>query len=113
MISSRLATLVLTGLLSSVSLASFAAPSSTGPTNPVQEPKPPQLPGGINPDNGSVIKNGTLPPGTGIDPRNQGHDTGRQGGMNTDGNGPIGDDTTPGSGNKGLGSGGTSGSTVP
>ncbi|WP_026145440.1 hypothetical protein [Pseudomonas asplenii] len=113
MISSRLATLVLTGLLSSVSLAIFAAPSSTGPTNPVQEPKPPQLPGDINPDNGSVIKNGALPPGTGIDPRNQGNDTGRQGGMNTDGNGPIGDGTTPGSGNKGLGTGGTGGSGTP
>ncbi|MGY2238316.1 hypothetical protein ACW9ID_25200 [Pseudomonas gingeri] len=111
MISSKLAMLVLTGLLSSVSLATFAAQPTTGPTNPVQEPKPPQLPGGINPDNDSVIKNGALPPGNGIDPRNQGNDTGRQGGVNTDGNGPIGNDTAPGS-SKGMGSGGTSGSPV-
>ncbi|UUQ65993.1 hypothetical protein NLK61_04925 [Pseudomonas fuscovaginae UPB0736] len=102
MIASRLATLLLAGLLSSISLTGFAAQPSTGPTNPVQEPKPPQLPGGINPDNDSVIKNGALPPGTGVDPRTQGNDTGRQGGMNTDGNGPIGEGKAPGSGNKGL-----------
>ncbi|BBP75699.1 hypothetical protein PHLH7_18030 [Pseudomonas sp. Ost2] len=64
MISSKLAMLALTGLLSSVSLATFAAQPTTGPTNPVQEPKPPQLPGGINSDNDSVIKNGALPPVT-------------------------------------------------
>ncbi len=92
MIASRLTTLLLACLMSSISLTGFAAQPSTGPTNPVQEPKPPQLPGGINPDNDSVIKNGALPPGTGVDPRTQGNDTGRQGGMNTDG----------GSGNKGL-----------
>ncbi len=102
MIASRLATLVLACLMSSISLTGFAAQPSTGPTNPVQEPKPPQLPGGINPDNDSVIKNGALPPGTGVDPRTQGNDTGRQGGMNTDGNGPIGEGKAPGSGNKGL-----------
>ncbi|NWB91567.1 hypothetical protein [Pseudomonas agarici] len=109
MISSKLAMLALTGLLASLSLTSVAAPPTTGPTNPVQEPKPPALPGGIHPDNDRVIKNGALHPGQGIDPRNQGNDSGRQGGMNTDGNGPLGNHTAPGSS---KGSGGNSGSTI-
>lgn len=108
MIASRLATLVLTGVLSSLSPASFAAQSTTGPTQPVQAPKPPQLPGALNPDRDSVIRNGTQPPGSnGTDPRNQGNDPGRQGGLNTDGNGPIGDGNTAGPGSKGLESSGS------
>ncbi len=109
MISSKLAMLVLTGLLSSLPLTSVAAQPTTGPTNPVQGPKPPALPGGIHPDNDSVIKNGALPPGQGIDPHNQGNDSGRQGGMNTDGDGPMGHPIAPGSS---KGSGGNSGSHI-
>lgn len=98
--SSPLAKLALTALLSSLSLASFAAETSTGPTDPVESTQPPLTPGGNNP----VINNGTLPPGTesGIDPRIQGNDTGRQGGVNTDGNGPVGDEARSNPGGSGA-----------
>lgn len=106
--SSPLAKLALAALLSSLSLASFAAQTSTGPTDPLESPPPPLAPGGINPGNNPVINNGALPSGTdnGIDPHTQGNDTERQGGMNTDGNGPIGDEVRSnpgGSGSSGVG----------
>lgn len=90
---SPIAKLALAALLSSLSLTSFATQTSTGPTDPLESPQPPLAPGGINPGNHPVINNGAMPPGTesGIDPRTQGNDPGRQGGVNTDGNGPIGD----------------------
>ncbi|WP_248745661.1 MULTISPECIES: hypothetical protein [unclassified Pseudomonas] len=91
---SPLAKLALAALLSSLSMTSFAAQPGTGPTDPLESPQPPLAPGGINPGNNPVINNGATPPGTesGIDPRTQGNDPGRQGGMNTDGNGPVGDE---------------------
>jgi len=101
--SSPLAKLALAALLSSLSLASFAAETSTGPTDPVESTQPPLTPGGINPGNNPVINNGTMPPGTenGIDPRTQGNDSGRQGGVNTDGNGPVGDEARSNPGGSG------------
>ncbi|RAI71806.1 hypothetical protein DOZ80_08210 [Pseudomonas fluorescens] len=95
MILSRLTALALTTLLSSAAFAG-AIGSGTGPTNPVEKPRAPAIQSapGMNIDGTTIDQN--LPPSTGTDPRVQGNDAGRQGGMNLPGS------KTPGSG--GLGS---------
>jgi hypothetical protein len=78
---SRLSVLALTALLSSSAFAGTIG-SDTGPTNPVEKPRAPAIQSapGINTDGTGV--NNSLPPSTGTDPRIQGNDDGRQGGMN-------------------------------
>lgn len=100
---SPIAKLALAALLSSLSLTSFAARTSTGPTDPLESRQPPLAPGGINAGNNPLINNGAMPPGTdsGIDPRTQGNDPGRQGGVNTDGNGPVGNEARSNPGGSG------------
>ena len=68
-------------LLSSAAFAANTA-SGTGPTNPVDPPKAPAIQSapGMN-TNGTGVDS-SLPPSTGTDPRTQGNDAGRQGGMN-------------------------------
>lgn len=103
MISSRLTALTFTALLSSAAFA--ATTSGTGPTDPVQAPNSPATQGlpKLNTDGtGGTLNNGQ-PPATGTDPRVQGNDTGRQGGMNTP------DDTTPDNADTGVGSKTTTG----
>ena len=103
MISSRLTALALTVLLSPLAIAATTA-SGTGPTNPVEKPKAPAIQGTpvIN-TNGTVVDN-SLPPSTGTDPRIQGNDTGRQGGLN------LPDTKTPDNATPGIGSTTTGGS---
>ncbi|MEO6679354.1 MAG: hypothetical protein ABIO21_18560 [Pseudomonas sp.] len=110
MIMSRLTTLAFAALLSSGAFAATTA-SGTGPTDPVEKPKAPAIQSapGMN-TNGSGIDS-SLPPATGTDPRLQGNDTGRQGGMNTPdaqtpdnaGSGTSSKTTTGGSGSEGAG----------
>ncbi|CAI8981901.1 Exported protein [Pseudomonas sp. IT-P12] len=97
MIMSRLTALAVTALLSSTTFA-----AGTGPTDPVEKPKSPAIQSapGINTDGGGVDHN--LPPSTGTDPRTQGNDTGRQGGMNVP-------DGTPDNAGSGTGSKTTTG----
>ncbi|MHC8365910.1 hypothetical protein ACYZT9_08500 [Pseudomonas sp. ZT5P21] len=78
MIMSRLTALALATLLSSTA---FAATDATG-TDPVEKPKSPAIQSapGINTNGTGIDSN--LPPSTGTDPRIQGNDAGRQGGMN-------------------------------
>ncbi|WPN48510.1 MULTISPECIES: hypothetical protein [unclassified Pseudomonas] len=92
---SRLTAFALTALLSSTALAGTIG-SSTGPTNPVEKPQAPAIQSapGMN-TNGTGVDN-SLPPSTGTDPRIQGNDAGRQGGLN------VPDTKTPSEG--GLGS---------
>lgn len=80
MITSKLTALTLATLLSSAAFAATA--TGTGPTNPVEAPRAPAIQSapGMNTD-GSGVDN-SLPPATGTDPRIQGNDAGRQGGMN-------------------------------
>ena len=101
MIMSRLTALALATLLSSAAFAATA--TGTGPTNPVEKPASPAIPSapGIN-TNGTGINNG-LPPATGTDPRIQGNDAGRQGGMN------MPENQTPDNGGTGIGSKTTTG----
>ncbi|MBV6825683.1 hypothetical protein [Pseudomonas sp. PD9R] len=102
---SRLTALALTTLLSTAAFAGTIG-SSTGPTNPVEKPIAPAI------QSAPVINiNGTgtdsrLPPSTGTDPRTQGNDAGRQGGLNlpdtkTPPSGGLGSTTTDSSGAKG------------
>ncbi|MBK5414603.1 hypothetical protein [Pseudomonas sp. TH31] len=110
MIMSRLTALALAALLSSTAFAATMA-SGTGPTDPVEKPKAPAIQGapGMN-TNGSGIDS-SLPPATGTDPRLQGSDAGRQGGMNMPdtqipdnaGSGSGSKTTTGGSGSEGAG----------
>jgi len=102
MITSRLTALVLAALLSSTAFAATVA-SGTGPTDPVEKPKAPAIQSapGMN-TNGSGIDS-SLPPATGTDPRVQGNDAGRQGGMNTP------DTQTPDNAGSGMGSKTTTG----
>ncbi|MCU1758974.1 hypothetical protein NTD84_04490 [Pseudomonas sp. 14P_8.1_Bac3] len=95
---SRLSALALTTLLS---CAAFAA--GTGPTDPVEKPKSPAIQSapGLN-TNGTGVEN-SLPPSTGTDPRIQGNDAGRQGGMN------MPDAQTPDNAGTGIGSKTTTG----
>ena len=102
MIMSRLTALALATLLSSAALAANTA-SGTGPTDPVEKPKSPAIQSapGIN-TNGSGADS-SLPPSTGTDPRIQGNDAGRQGGMN------MPDTQTPDNAGTGIGSKTTTG----
>ena len=79
--------------LGMVSVSSYAAPSSTGPTLP-EGPAPAPATQGIEPtinQDSKIHNDADTPTHPSVDPRIQGNDPGRQGGMNTDGNGPIGD----------------------
>lgn len=74
---SKFAALALTGLLSAASLSTFAATSSTGPTNPATSESQKSMGTGMDTNGGAVIDN-TTPGAPGADPRTQGQDTGRQ-----------------------------------
>ncbi|AKJ98277.1 MULTISPECIES: hypothetical protein [Pseudomonas] len=104
MITSRLTAFTLATLLSSAAFA--ATTSGTGPTDPVQAPNSPATQGlpKLNTDGtgGGTLNNGQ-PPATGTDPRVQGNDMGRQGGMNTP------DATAPDNAGTGVGSKTTTG----
>ena len=104
MILSRLTALALAALLASGAYAGNIG-SSTGPTNPVENPKAPALQSAPVTHTGSGLDSG-LPPSTGNDPRDQGNDPGRQGGMNlpdtkTPTQGGLGSTTTDSSGKEG------------
>ncbi|QZP32944.1 hypothetical protein [Pseudomonas sp. DR48] len=101
MITFRLTALALATLLSSAAFA--ATTSGTGPTDPVDSHKSPapQSSPGLN-INGTGVDSG-LPPSTGTDPRTQGNDAGRQGGMNQP------DTQTPDNAGSGIGSKTTTG----
>ncbi|MFJ4194268.1 hypothetical protein [Pseudomonas sp. NPDC089534] len=98
MIPSRLTALLLTALLCPAAFAATVTAAGTGPTDPVERPKAPAIQSapGMNTD-GSGVEN-ALPPATGIDPRTQGNDPGRQGG--TSGNPLPPADPDSGSGKK-------------
>ncbi|OOG14192.1 hypothetical protein LOY55_22440 [Pseudomonas sp. B21-040] len=100
MILSRLTALALATLMSCATFAATFA-EGTGPTNPVEGPKAPAIQSapGMN-TNGTGVDS-SLPPSTGTDPRTQGNDAGRQGGLN------LPDTKTPSEG--GLGSSDSSG----
>jgi hypothetical protein len=105
MILSRLTALTFTALLASGAFGGTIG-TSTGPTHPVESPKAPAIQSApvIN-INGSGTDSG-LPPSTGTDPRVQGNDAGRQGGMNlpdtkTPTEGGLGSTTTESSGKEG------------
>ncbi|MGH8374831.1 MAG: hypothetical protein ACRER6_06220 [Pseudomonas sp.] len=102
MILSRLTALALAALLSSAAFAGTIG-SSTGPTNPVEKPRAPAIQSApdMNTDGTTIDKN--LPPYTGTDPRVQGNDAGRQGGMSLPGS------KTPKSGGLGSTTSGDSG----
>jgi len=102
MIMSKLTALALATLLSSAAFAATTA-SGTGPTNPVEGPKSPTTQGspGMN-TNGTGVDS-SVPPATGTDPRTQGNDAGRQGGLN------MPDTTTPDNAGAGVGSKTTTG----
>ena len=102
MIMSRLTALALATLLSSAAFAATTA-SGTGPTDPVEKPRSPAIQSapGINTNGTSV--DSSLPPSTGTDPRIQGNDAGRQGGMN------MPDTQTPDNAGPGVGSKTTTG----
>mgnify|MGYP003482681438 CR=1 FL=1 len=101
MFMSRLTALALVTLLSSAASAATLA-EGTGPTNPVEGPKAPAIQSapGMNTDGTAV--DSSLPPSTGTDPRIQGIDAGRQGGLNMpDTQSPDNSGTTGGSGSEG------------
>ncbi|MCX4219598.1 MULTISPECIES: hypothetical protein [Pseudomonas] len=113
MIPSRLTALVFATLLSPAAFAASTTAAGTGPTDPVTQPRAPAINSapGMNTD-GSGVPLINQPPATGTDPRTQGSDPGRQGGMNTpdapaapDNAGPgVGSKTTTGgSGSEGAG----------
>ncbi|WP_160107883.1 hypothetical protein [Pseudomonas izuensis] len=97
MILSRLTALTLAVLLSPLATAATYT-SGTGPTNPVESPKAPAIQSapGMN-TNGTGVDS-SLPPSTGTDPRTQGNDAGRQGGLN------LPDTRTPENAGSGIGS---------
>lgn len=110
MITSRLTVIAFATLLTTSVYA--ASTSGTGPTDPVQAPNSPATQGlpKLNTDGtGGTLNNGQ-PPATGTDPRVQGNDAGRQGGMNTPdstapgrtGTGTDSKTTTGGSGSEGA-----------
>lgn len=105
MITSRLTAFTFAALLSSVAFA--ASTSGTGPTDPVEQSNSPATQGlpKLNTDGngGGGLNNGQPPASTGTDPRVQGNDTGRQGGMNTP------DSTAPDNAETGVGSKTTTG----
>ncbi len=80
--------LSLAAVLSVMTASSFAG--STGPTVPTDPPRP-SAPQPVEPTLKNDAKNlndTDVPTHPSMDPRIQGNDAGRQGGMNTDGNGP-------------------------
>lgn len=98
MIPSRLTAFVFSALLCPAVFAATAA--GTGPTDPT----PPRAPvinsaPGMNTD-GSGVPLINQPPATGTDPRTQGSDPGRQGGMNTPDASATPDNAGPGVGSK-------------
>ncbi|NWL21311.1 hypothetical protein [Pseudomonas umsongensis] len=97
MLSTRLTALALAVLMSPLVIAATTA-SGTGPTNPVETPRAPALQSAplININGTGVDSN--LPPSTGTDPRIQGNDAGRQGGLN------LPDTKTPDNASPGIGS---------
>ena len=97
MLSPRLTALALAVLMSPLAIAATTA-SGTGPTNPVEGQKNPTIQGspGMNTNGTGVDSN--LPPSTGTDPRIQGNDAGRQGGLN------LPDTKTPDKASPGIGS---------
>ncbi|WP_130907332.1 hypothetical protein [Pseudomonas sp. Sample_16] len=102
MIMSRLPALAFAALLSPFAVAATTA-SGTGPTNPGEPPKAPAIQSapGMN-TNGTGVDD-SLPPSTGTDPRTQGNDMGRQGGLN------LPDTKTPDNAGPGVGSKTTTG----
>ena len=98
MIPSRLTAFVFSALLCPAVFA--ATDAGTGPTDPT----PPRAPvinsaPGMNTD-GSGVPLINQPPATGTDPRTQGSDPGRQGGMNTPDAPATPDNAGPGVGSK-------------
>lgn len=103
MITSRLTAFTLATLLSSVAFA--ASSSGTGPTDPVEAPSSPATQGmpKLNTNGTGSNLNSGQPSTNGTDPRVQGSDMGRQGGMNTP------DSNTPDNAETGVGSKTTTG----
>ncbi|MBK5513278.1 hypothetical protein [Pseudomonas sp. TH15] len=99
MISSRLTAFVFSALLCPAVFAASATAAGTGPTDPTPAPRAPAINSapGMNTD-GSGVPLINQPPATGTDPRLQGSDAGRQGGMN------MPDTQTPDNAGSGIGS---------
>jgi hypothetical protein len=102
MLTSRLSALALALLMSSAAFAANTA-SGTGPTNPVEGPKAPAIQSAPTMNINGTGVDSSLPPSTGTDPRIQGNDAGRQGGMNQP------DTRTPDNADTGIGSKTTTG----
>ena len=102
MIMSRLTALTFATLLSSAAFAANTA-SGTGPTNPGDSPQNPVIQSAPGMNTNGTGADSSLPPSTGTDPRTQGNDAGRQGGMNTP------DTQTPDNAGPGVGSKTTTG----
>ncbi|VVP11332.1 hypothetical protein [Pseudomonas fluorescens] len=98
MFMSRLTAFALTLLLSCAALA-----EGTGPTNPVEGPKAPAIQSAPSMNTNGTGVDSSLPPTTGTDPRIQGNDAGRQGGLN------MPDTQTPDNAGSGIGSKTTTG----
>ena len=102
MLTSRLSALALALLMSSAAFAANTA-SGTGPTNPVEGPKAPAIQSAPAMNTNGTGVDSSLPPSIGTDPRIQGNDAGRQGGMNQP------DTRTPDNADTGIGSKTTTG----
>ena len=102
MLTSRLSALALALLMSSAAFAANTA-SGTGPTNPAEGPKAPAIQSAPAMNINGTGVDSSLPPSTGTDPRIQGNDAGRQGGMNQP------DTRTPDNADTGIGSKTTTG----
>ncbi|KAF0863756.1 hypothetical protein [Pseudomonas sp. LD120] len=104
MAKAQLAILTLSGLLSGAVLA-----GASGPSNPVEaatSPAPKVIPKiKINPP---TLDESSLPPATGTDPRIQGNDSGRQGGVGT-GDWSTPNDRKTGGGSTSIGGSGSEG----
>lgn len=103
MLSPRLTALALAVLMSPLAIAATTA-SGTGPTNPVESLKSPAIQSAPGMNTNDTGVDSSLPPSTGTDPRIQGNDAGRQGGLNQP------DTKTPDNANPGIGSTTTDGS---
>ncbi|VVP96028.1 hypothetical protein PS914_03592 [Pseudomonas fluorescens] len=102
MLTSRLSALALAILMSSAAFAANTA-SGTGPTNPVEGSKAPAIQSAPAMNTNGTGVDSSLPTSTGTDPRIQGNDAGRQGGMNQP------DTRTPDNADTGIGSKTTTG----
>ncbi|VVQ25931.1 hypothetical protein [Pseudomonas fluorescens] len=102
MITSRLSAFALATLMSCAASAATTA-SGTGPTNPVESPEAPAIQSAPAMNTNGTGVDSSLPPSTGTDPRTQGNDAGRQGGMNQP------DTRTPDNADTGVGSKTTTG----